>query len=143
MRLCCALPLFITSCIALQPSVSWLHVEAGWYWKQDLCGNVFLLILPRSRPPQRFRFRVTLAVSPSVGRFVQGSLPPLNTCSNVFSLHLTVCSLPCCRGGFKVPCHFMNVFCLPNQRVLFPVLTVFFICSSSHILIPYAEMINR
>ena len=117
-------------------------IEAGWYWKQDLCGNISLLILPRSRLPQRLGFHVTLAVNPSLGRF-QGSLPPLNTCSNVFSLHLTVCSLPCFRGGFKVPCHIMSVFCLPNQRVLFPVLIVFFICSSSHIPMPYVEMINR
>ena len=134
MRLCCVLPLFITSCIALQPSVSWLH-HRGWVVLE--AGS-----LPRSRPPQRLGFHVTLAVNPSVGRF-QGSLPPLNTCSNVFSLHLTVCSLPCFRGGFKVPCRFMSVFCLPNQRVLFPVLIIFFICSSSHIPMPYAEMINR
>ena len=35
-------------------------VEAGWFWRQDICGIISLLILPRSCLAPRLNFRVTL-----------------------------------------------------------------------------------
>lgn len=117
MRLCCVLLLFITSCIALQPSVSWLH-HRGWVVLK--AGSLWecLCTYPTQISPSSKAQVPCPLVNASAGRFVQGLLS-LNTCSDVFSLHLTVCSLPCFRGGFTVPHHFMMCSVFPTRGCYF------------------------
>lgn len=58
-------------------------VEAGWYWKRDPCGNVSLLILPRSHPHSKAQVPYHPCCEPFCWPLCQDQLP-LDTCSDVF-----------------------------------------------------------